>query len=65
MSKEKTQRILQKYKKQKKKRERERILSTIVCQQIRQPRRNGQLSRDLQPGNTEPRRNRSPEHSNH
>ena len=42
MKKEKSQQILQKNKKNM------RILWTITCQQIWRPRRNGQLSRDLQ-----------------
>ena len=42
-----------------------RILWTIILQQIWQPRRNGQLSRDLQPAKTELRRNRSTEQTNH
>ena len=56
MKKEKAQWILQKYKKTCK-----RILSTIICQQILQPRGNGKLSRDLHPAKTESRRNRSTE----
>ena len=47
--------VLQTYKKHK------RILWRIICQQIWQPRRNGQLSRDIQPVKTESRRNRSTE----
>jgi len=43
----------------------ERILWTILCQQIWQPRRNGQLSRDIQPAKTESRRNRSTEQTDH
>ena len=42
--------------KKKKKKNHKRILWTIVCQRIWQPRRNGQLSRDLQPDKTESRR---------
>ena len=38
-----------------------RILCTIICQQIWQSGRNGQLSRVLQPVKTESRRNRSTE----
>ena len=33
----------------------EKILSTIICQKIGQSRRNGHLSRDLQPAKTESR----------
>ena len=43
----------------------ERILWTIICQQIWQPGRNGQLSRDLQTAKTASRRNRPKEHTNH
>ena len=42
-----------------------RILLTIICQQIWQPRRNGQLSRDIQPTETESRRNRSIKQTDH
>ena len=38
-----------------------RILWTIICQQIWQPRRNGQFSKDIQPVKTESRRNGSTE----
>ena len=41
-----------------------RILWTILCQQIWQPRRNGQLSKSLQPVKTDLRRNRSTEQNN-
>ena len=36
------------------------MIFTVICQQrqYRQPRRNGQISRDKQPAKTEPRRNR-------
>ena len=61
MKKEKAQWILQK----KKKKNHERILTTIMCQQIRPPGRNGQLPRDVQPTKTESRRNRSTEQTNH
>ena len=30
-----------------------RILWTVICQQIGRPRRNGQISRDIQPSKTE------------
>ena len=43
----------------------ERILTTIMCQQIQPPGRNGQLPRDVQPTKTESRRNRSTEQTNH
>ena len=43
----------------------ELILWTIVCQQIWQPRRNGQLSRDLQPAKTQSRRYRPTEQIDH
>ena len=39
------------------KRKKLRILWTIICQQIWQPRRNGQISKDIQPGKRETRRN--------
>ena len=42
-----------------------RLLQTIICQQILQPRRNGQLSRDIQPTKTESRRKRSIEQTDH
>ena len=42
-----------------------RILWTIIYQQIWQPRRNRQLSRDLQPAKTKSGRNRSIEQSDH
>ena len=42
-----------------------RILWTITCQKIWQCRRNGQLSRDIQPAKTESKRNRSIEQTNH
>ena len=61
MKKENTQWILQKEKKKK----HERILTTIMCQQIQPPGRNGQLPRDVQPTKTESRRNRSTEQTNH
>ena len=35
-----------------------RILWTIICQQIGQPRRNGHISRNIQPTKTESGRNR-------
>ena len=35
-----------------------RILWTLICQLIWQPRRNGQVSRNIQPTKTESRRNR-------
>ena len=60
MKKEKSQWILQKYKKTYK-----RILSTIICQQIQQPRKNGHLSRDPQHAKSESRRNRSTEQTDH
>jgi len=60
MKKEKAQWILQK-----KKKNHERILTTIMCQQIQPPGRNGQLPRDVQPTKTESRRNRSTEQTNH
>ena len=60
MKKEKAQWILQK----KKKKKHERILTTIMCQQIQPPGRNGQLPRDVQPTKTESRRNRSTEQTN-
>ena len=37
---------------------RKRIVWTILCQQIGQPRRNGQVSRYMQPTKTESRRSR-------
>ena len=43
----------------------ERILWTIICQEIWQARRNGQLSRDLEPTKAESRRNRSTEQSDY
>lgn len=48
-----------------KKKNHERILTTIMCQQIQPPGRNGQLPRDVQPTKTESRRNRSTEQTNH
>ena len=48
MKKEKSQQILQKYQKKKKKTHKG-ILWISICQQIWQPRRNGQLSRNIQP----------------
>ena len=48
-----------------KKKNPERILTTIMCQQIQPPGRNGQLPRDVQPTKTESRRNRSTEQTNH
>ena len=47
------------------KKKHERILTTIMCQQIQPPGRNGQLPRDVQPTKTESRRNRSTEQTNH
>ena len=41
-----------------KNRKKKRILQTILCQQIWQPRRNGQPCGDIQPTKTELRRNR-------
>ena len=38
---------------------------TIICQQIWQPRRKGQLPRNIQPIKTESRRNRLFEQTNH
>ena len=38
-----------------------RLLQTIVCQQTREPRRNGQVYRNIQPTKTEPRRYRKSE----
>ena len=35
-----------------------RILPTVICQQIGQPRRNGWISRSIQPAKTDLRRNR-------
>ena len=43
----------------------ERILTTIMCQQIQPPGRNGQLYTDIQPAKTESKRNRSTEQTNH
>ena len=34
-----------------------RILQTVICQQIGQPRRYGQIFRDIQPAKTKSRRN--------
>ena len=59
MKKEKSKLILQRDKNH------ERILWTIAWQQIGQWRRNGQLSRDLQPAKTELKRNRLPEQTDH
>ena len=42
-----------------------RILWTIVCQWIWQPRRNAQTFWDLQPAKIESRRNRSTEQTDH
>ena len=42
-----------------------KILWTIICQEIWQPTRNGQISRDIQPIKTESRRNRSFEQTDH
>ena len=39
-------------------------LWTIIHQQIAQPRRNEQIPKNIQPTNTESRRNRMPEKSN-
>ena len=41
-----------------------RILWIVICQQIGQPRRNGQISRNIQPMNTESKRNKF-EQTNH
>ena len=49
---------MQKYKKK-------RGLWTIICQQMWKPRRNRQLSRDLQPRKTESRINRPIEQTDH
>ena len=46
--------MIQKNKKEKKNK---RILWTITCEEIWQPRRNGQLSRDTLPAKIESRRN--------
>ena len=51
MKKEKFQPLPQKHKNHK------RILLKIICQQIWQPRRNGQISRNIQSTRTELRRN--------
>ena len=40
-------------------------LWTIICQWIWQPRRNGQLLRNIQPTETESKRNRSVEKADH
>ena len=42
-----------------------RLLWTIICQQIWQPNRNEQLSRDIQPDKIESRRNKSNEQTGH
>ena len=52
-----TAEIQNKKHKQKTERERKRILWTIICQQIGQPRKNGQVSTNIQSTNTESRRN--------
>ena len=43
---------------QKSKKNHKRTLWTIICQQTGQPRRNGQVSRNIQPAKTKSRRNR-------
>ena len=63
MKKEKSQQIVQKYKKRKK--ENIRLLWTSICQEIWQHRRNGQLSRNIQATKTESKRNRSTEQADH
>ena len=58
MKKDKSQWILQKYKRERQReRESEHELWTSILQQIWQPRRNGQISRDIQPAKTESRIN--------
>ena len=42
-----------------------RILWTIIYQQIGQPRRNGQISRNIPPSKTESGRNSQSEQTNH
>ena len=42
-----------------------RLLWPIICEQIWQPRRNGQLSGEISSAKTESRRNRSFEETNH
>ena len=42
-----------------------RMLQTVICQQIGQPRRNGQISRNIQACKTESGRNRKYEQPNH
>ena len=44
---------------------RKRILQTVICQQIKQPRRNRQISRNMQPSKTKLGRNRQFEHTVH
>ena len=50
---------------QKKERERERKLCTVIHQQIWLPRKNGGISRYIKPAKTELRRNRSIAQTDH
>ena len=58
MKKKKSQLIPQKYKKEKRKKKRSENTMKIICQQIQQPRRNGQDFRNTEPTKIESRRNR-------
>ena len=42
-----------------------REYNEVICQQIRQPKKNGQIFRNIQPSNTESRRNRQSQQTEH